>query len=186
MQRALPLFSEAPRQNPHELIVVRPTTQLPGRPSQRGRCGGTMVRACSKTRRPVRRPNPRCALSRPLPQSGPRAGHPEDAAPQIRRRSAGVPHPFRARSARRSARDPHAFRTGSAPVPHRCRTGAAAVPQSSPRIRSGSARRVPASSLEGEKKLGVFFIFFGVFAPRAQGRGHARPRGEADVKDQRN
>ena len=35
----------------------------------------TMVRVCSKTRRPVRRPDLRCALSRPVSQSGPRTGH---------------------------------------------------------------------------------------------------------------
>ena len=39
----------------------------------------------------------------------------EDAAPQIRRRSAGVPHPFRARS----APVPSPFRTRSEPVPRR-------------------------------------------------------------------
>ena len=45
-----------------------------GRFSHRGWCG-TMVRACSKTRQPVRRPNLRCALlRRHVPQSGPRAG----------------------------------------------------------------------------------------------------------------
>ena len=44
-----------------------------GRPSHRGWCG-TMVRACSKTRQPVRRPNLRCALLRPVSQSGPRTG----------------------------------------------------------------------------------------------------------------
>ena len=33
-----------------------------------------MVRACSKTRQPARRPNLRCALLRPVSQSGPRAG----------------------------------------------------------------------------------------------------------------
>ena len=44
-----------------------------GRPSHRGWCG-TMVRACSKSRQPVRRPNLRCALLRPVSQSGPRAG----------------------------------------------------------------------------------------------------------------
>ena len=44
-----------------------------GRPPHRGWCG-TMVRACSKTRQPVRRPNLRCALLRPISQPGPRAG----------------------------------------------------------------------------------------------------------------
>ena len=44
-----------------------------GRPSHRGWCG-TVVRACSKTRRPVRRPNLRYALLRPISQSGPRTG----------------------------------------------------------------------------------------------------------------
>ena len=33
-----------------------------------------MVRACSKTRQPAGRPNLRCALLRPVSQSGPRAG----------------------------------------------------------------------------------------------------------------
>ena len=60
----------------------------------------------------------------------------------------------------RSARDPHRYRTGAAPVPHRCRTGAAPVP---PPFRSESAR-VPENNPEGEKKkLGVFFVVFGVF-----------------------
>ena len=68
----------------------------------------------------------------------------EDAAPQIRRRSAAGPPPVR----RRSAAGPHAIRTGAAPVP--------------PPFRSESAR-VPANNPEGEKKLGVFFVFFGVF-----------------------
>ena len=40
-----------------------------GRPPHRGWCG-TMVRACSKTRQPARRPNLRCALLRPVSQSG--------------------------------------------------------------------------------------------------------------------
>ena len=44
-----------------------------GRPSHREWCG-TMVRACSKTRQPARRPNLRCALLRPVSQSGPRTG----------------------------------------------------------------------------------------------------------------
>ena len=41
--------------------------------SHRGWCG-TMVWACSKTRQPVRRPNLRCALLRPVSQSAPQAG----------------------------------------------------------------------------------------------------------------
>ena len=85
----------------------------------------------------------------------------EDAAPQIRRRSAGVPPAFRTRS----APVPHPFRTRSArgpctrsaPVPHRLfRTGSAPVPQP---FRSGSAR-APANSPEGEKKKWVFFRLF--------------------------
>ena len=54
---------------------------------------------------------------------------PEDAASQIRRRSAGVPHPFRNRSTPvRSAPVPQPFRTRSERGPHRFRTGAAPVP----------------------------------------------------------
>ena len=78
---------------------------------------------------------------------------PEDAAPQIRRGSAGVPLAFRTRSAgvppafrRRSAPVPHSFRTRSAPVPHairtgadRFRTGAAPVPPPFRSLRHGSA-----------------------------------------------
>ena len=63
---------------------------------------------------------------------------PEDAAPQIRRRSAGVPPGVR----RRSAGGPPAVRRRSARDLHRCRTGAAPVP---PPFRSGSAR-APANS----------------------------------------
>ena len=75
---------------------------------------------------------------------------PEDAAPQIRRRSAGVPPAFRTRS----APVPHRCRTGTAPVPHRCRTGAAAVSQ---RIRTGTCKQ-PGR----RKKVGCFPpVFFG-------------------------
>ena len=44
-----------------------------GWPSHRGWCE-TMVRACSKTRQPVLRPNLRCALLRPVSQPDPRTG----------------------------------------------------------------------------------------------------------------
>ena len=84
----------------------------------------------------------------------------EDAAPQIRRRSAGVPPAFR--TPFRPV--PHPFRTRSARDPHRCRTGAAPVPHRSAvrPFRSGSAR-VPANSPEGEKKVGCFFRLFWCF-----------------------
>ena len=84
---------------------------------------------------------------------------PEDAAPQIRRRSAGVPPGVRRRSAggppavrRRSARDLHRCRTGAAPVPHRCRRRSAANPH-------GYLQ----TARQAKKNWVFFFVFFGVF-----------------------
>ena len=117
----------------------------------------------------------------PLPRRafGKRTASPpaEDAAPQIRRRSAGVPpafrtrsagvpHPFRTRSAppfrTRSAPVPHPFRTRSARDPHRCRTGAAPVPHRCRRRSAADPHGYPQTARKAKNKV-VFFPSFLVF-----------------------
>ena len=83
----------------------------------------------------------------------------EDAAPQIRRRSAGVPPAVR----RRSAGVSHAIRTGATPVPHRCRTGSEPVPHRCRRRSAADPHGYSQTARKAKTNWVFFFVFFGVF-----------------------